>query len=89
MAQTCEHEYDALGKGACCTKIHCTLGSGIIKDIEIIDGCDGNHRGIRQLVRGRPAAEVIALLHGTPCDGGNGSSCPDQLAKALQEALDS
>jgi uncharacterized protein (TIGR03905 family) len=75
--------------GACCTRIAVSLDHGIIKDIEVVDGCDGNHRGLRSLVRGRPASEVIALLKGTPCDGSatGTTSCPDQLALALEAAL--
>jgi uncharacterized protein (TIGR03905 family) len=78
--------YDAEGRGACCTKIRVVLFDGVIQEVEFLDGCPGNHQGIAALVRGRPAREVIKLLAGTPC-GGNATSCPDQLAKALKAAL--
>lgn len=51
------------------------------------DGCDGNLQGISRLVEGMPVREVIKRLKGISCDG-KGTSCPDQLAKALEAALD-
>ena len=78
--------YDASKSAACCTKIRVSLDGDGIQSVEIIDGCDGNHRGIQALVKGRQAQEVVDLLLGTRCDD-RGTSCPDQLAKALQAAL--
>lgn len=49
-------------------------------------GCPGNTNGVAKLVVGRPAAEVAALLKGTPC-GRRGTSCPDQLARAIESEL--
>jgi uncharacterized protein (TIGR03905 family) len=82
-----KHVYDARDKGACCTRIDVSLKGDVIDQVKIIDGCPGNHLGIEALVRGRKAKEVIELLLGTPC-GGNSTSCPDQLAKALREAME-
>lgn len=73
-------------RGVCCAGIIVSLKNGAVEDIEIFGGCDGNHRGLSRLVRGRPATEVISLLKGTPC-GDKGTSCPDQLALALEAAL--
>jgi len=78
--------YDASNSSACCTKIHVWLEGDVIQRVEIIDGCDGNHRGIEALVKGRAAQAVIDLLLGIPCEGSD-TSCPDQLARALQAAL--
>jgi uncharacterized protein (TIGR03905 family) len=78
--------YDASRSGACCTEIHVQLAGETIVDVRIVDGCDGNHRGLEALVKGRPAREVVQLLLGTDCEG-RGTSCPDQLARALQAAL--
>lgn len=86
MSDTATHVYEAKGKGACCTKIAVSLERGIIKDVEFTGGCYGNHQGIERLVRGRAASEVVALLKGISCR--NDTSCPDQLALALQEAID-
>ncbi|MDD7015517.1 MAG: TSCPD domain-containing protein, partial [Firmicutes bacterium] len=51
-----------------------------------IGGCNGNLKGISRLVEGKPAAEVQQLLAGTTC-GLKGTSCPDQLATAIGQAL--
>jgi uncharacterized protein (TIGR03905 family) len=56
---------------------------GVIGDIRIEGGCDGNLQGIARLLRGRRADEVIGLLEGIRCEN-NPTSCPDQLAKALK-----
>ena len=77
--------YNARGKGVCCTEIHVSLEGQIIQQVKIIDGCAGNHTGIERLVKGCRAQDIIDKLRGTQCQ--NGTSCPDQLAKALQEAV--
>ena len=55
---------------------------GIIESLTIKGGCDGNSKGVAQLVKGRHMDEVISLLDGIKC-GRKKSSCPDQLAKML------
>ena len=52
---------------------------------EIVGGCPGNARGIAKLILGRKATDVIATLKGIPCR--NGTSCPDQLARALEAEI--
>jgi len=69
--------------GICARKIEAEVENGIVKDIQIIGGCDGNHKGLRMLVQGRPVDEVIEKLEGITC-GFRHTSCPDQLAKALK-----
>lgn len=59
---------------------------GILTDCSFAGGCPGNTAGVAKLVVGRPAAEVAALLKGTPC-GHRGTSCPDQLARAIETEL--
>ena len=87
MAEKIRHlTYDCSGGGACCTQVRVSLKGDVIEEVEFVDGCDGNHKGIQSLVKGRNAREVIQLLLGTLCDD-RGTSCPDQLAKALQAAL--
>ena len=56
-------------------------------DVEV-ENCPGNTAGISQLVAGMPAEEVIRRLKGIKC-GNKPTSCPDQLALALEEALKS
>lgn len=59
---------------------------GIIEKVVFKGGCSGNLGGISKLVAGMRAEDVIKLLKGTPC-GDNRTSCPDQLAKALENYL--
>lgn len=62
------------------------LRDGRIESVEILGGCQGNLTGISQLVKGQNAEQVIQRLEGTTC-GAKATSCPDQLAKALREAI--
>ena len=72
--------------GTCSRLIEIELDGDIIKDVAFIGGCDGNTQGISKLVKGQRAEDVIRLLEGTDCSG-RGTSCPDQLARALRKAL--
>ena len=73
--------------GVCSRQINIEVDDdGIVQDVEFIGGCNGNLKGIGALVEGRPAEEVIALLKGMKC-GFKNTSCPDQLAQALEKAL--
>jgi uncharacterized protein (TIGR03905 family) len=54
-----------------------------VKGVQFIGGCSGNTQGISMLVRGMKVEDVISRLEGISC-GGKGTSCPDQLAKALR-----
>lgn len=60
---------------------------GVVESVKFTGGCAGNTQGVAALVRGRKVEEVIALLEGIDCRG-KGTSCPDQLARALRAALD-
>ena len=74
--------------GVCAMKIQYELDeNSLVYNVRFIGGCAGNSIGIARLVDGRPAAEVIETLTGINC-GGRGTSCPDQLARALKEALE-
>ncbi len=74
-------------RGVCSRKTVVELSDdGIIKDIKIIGGCSGNTQGIMSLLAGMSAKDAIAKLKGIDCNG-RGTSCPDQVAKALGEAL--
>jgi len=68
--------------GVCCKEIRFEIEDGVITELEFLNGCDGNLKGISQLVKGRTPEEVIALLSGIQCKG-KPTSCPDQLATAL------
>ena len=73
-------------KGVCSIQIDFDLEDGIVKNVVFTGGCNGNLKGIAALVEGQPAEDVIKRLTGTKC-GFKPTSCPDQLAKALEAAL--
>lgn len=73
-------------RGTCSREIKFELDDGIIKNVSFFGGCNGNLKGIAALVEGRTPEEVIPLIKGIKC-GFKPTSCPDQLAVALQEAL--
>ena len=74
-------------KVVCSMAIDFELENGIIKECKFIGGCQGNTQGVARLVTGMKAEDAIAKLSGIDC-GGRGTSCPDQLSKALKAALE-
>jgi len=72
-------------KGICAREILFDLDGSIVKNVRFIMGCQGNTTGVARLVEGMDIDEAISRLSGINC-GGKGTSCPDQLAKALLEA---
>lgn len=74
-------------KGVCSRAINFELDGDTIKSVEFVGGCAGNTAGIAKLVCGMKVDDVITRLEGTQC-GFKGTSCPDQLAKALKEAME-
>ena len=73
-------------QGVCSMMIEIELDGDIIKDVVFTGGCNGNLSGISKLITGMRAEDVIERLEGTRC-GLNETSCPDQLSKALRQAL--
>ena len=73
-------------KGTCSQKIDFEIQDGIVKSVAFTGGCNGNTKGVATLVTGMKATDVIAKLKGTKC-GFKDTSCPDQLAIALEQAL--
>ena len=73
-------------KGVCSRKIEIDIENGMINKVRFVGGCNGNTQGISKLVEGMKAEDVISRLEGVNCNG-RGTSCPDQLAKALKEAI--
>ena len=71
--------------GTCSKQIEIELEGDVIRSVEFAGGCHGNTQGIAALVQGMRAEEAVARLKGIDCRG-RGTSCPDQLAKALEEA---
>ncbi|MFR9602792.1 MAG: TIGR03905 family TSCPD domain-containing protein [Rikenellaceae bacterium] len=70
--------------GVCCRMIDIEVENGVIVDVKFTGGCDGNLQGISRLVVGQKCADVAKLLRGVDCRG-RGTSCPDQLAIALEK----
>lgn len=77
-------EYRYRPQGVCSSEMIIELEGDTIKKVQIVNGCPGNTVGVSKLVEGRKIDEVIKLLKGIPC-GMRRTSCPDQLATALEE----
>ena len=73
-------------KGTCSTQIDLEVENGIIKNVAFTGGCNGNLQGVSKLVEGMKAEDAIAKLKGIRC-GYKNTSCPDQLATALEQIL--
>lgn len=76
-------KYTYRPQGVCSVQIDFEVDDGIVKNVHFTRGCSGNTQGISALVEGMNIDEVIKRLKGTDC-GGRGTSCPDQLARALE-----
>lgn len=69
-------------QGVCCQLMQISVEDNKVVDVEFLGGCGGNLNGIKSLIKGMEIDEVIAKLQNINC-GGKGTSCPDQLSKAL------
>ena len=72
-------------QGTCSKAIEYEVDGGVLTACRFVGGCPGNTAGVAKLAVGRKVEEVIALLKGIPCR--NGTSCPDQLARALEREI--
>lgn len=70
-------------KGTCSSQIDLEVENGIVREVKFTGGCNGNTKGISSLVKGMKVEDVIARCQGIRC-GFKPTSCPDQLATALQ-----
>lgn len=77
-------EYRYKTSGTCSHEMIIEVEGDIIKKLKIVGGCPGNTRAVMKLVEGMKIDDVISKLKGIPC-GVRGTSCPDQLARALEE----
>lgn len=77
-------EYRYKTTGVCSKEMIIEIENNTIKSVKIIGGCPGNTLGVSTMVEGHEIDEIIKKLKGIPC-GIKGTSCPDQLAKALEE----
>lgn len=75
-------------QGVCARNIQFSLDeNNNVKDVSFYGGCNGNLKAISKLIDGKPAQEVIDVLKGNDC-AGRGTSCADQLAIALEQAME-
>ena len=79
-------QYEYKTKGTCSQRIIFEIEDGILKNVQFLGGCNGNLKGISSLVEGMKVEDVITRIDGIRC-GMKQTSCPDQLASALKEAI--
>ncbi len=79
-------EYRFYPTGVCSQEMIFDIEDGIVKDLKVIGGCNGNLKGISSLIRGMKLEDIISKLEGIDCNG-RGTYCPDQISKALKEFL--
>ncbi len=80
-----EFEYKPVG--VCSSKIKLLIEGDILKDLEVIGGCPGNLQGIKALVKDMKLTDIKDKLKGIKC-GFKNTSCPDQIAKAIDKYLE-
>lgn len=77
-------EYRYIPEGVCSSEMIIQMDGDIIKSVKIVGGCPGNTLAVSVMVEGHNIDEVIKKLKGIPCRN-RGTSCPDQLARALEQ----
>ena len=77
-------EYRYKPQGVCSVEMIFDIDNEIVKKLKIVGGCPGNTVGVSRLIENKKIDEIIKMLKGIPC-GLRGTSCPDQVAKALEE----
>ena len=78
--------YQYRTKGVCSRNVSFDIVDGKVTAVRFDGGCAGNTKGVAGLIEGMDANEAIRRLEGIQC-GFKGTSCPDQLAKAIKQAL--
>lgn len=79
--------YTRKNRGVCSLTTEVSLtDDGVIESVAVVGGCNGNLKGMCSLLKGLRAEEAVSRLKGLTC-GSKQTSCPDQIALALEEAL--
>lgn len=78
--------YEYITRGVCSRKIEFDIEGNVVKNVRFFSGCNGNTQGVSKLIEGMDANEAVRRLKGIDCNG-RGTSCPDQLAKAISEVI--
>lgn len=73
-------------KGVCAREFLIEVEEGVVRGVKITGGCNGNLQGISRLIEGMKVEDIIARIEGIRC-GFKNTSCPDQIAQALKQAL--
>jgi len=71
-------------RGVCARRVSFDIEDNKVKNVNFLGGCQGNTTGVARLIEGMDVDDAISRLNGIDC-GGKGTSCPDQLAKALMQ----
>jgi uncharacterized protein (TIGR03905 family) len=79
-------KYSYKTSGTCSSNISFDIEDGIITNLVFTGGCNGNLKAISKLCEGKKADEIAKILRGNTC-GPRATSCADQLARAIEEAL--
>jgi len=79
-----KHSY--IPKDVCPSEIHFEINSGILTHVNFEGGCSGNLQALSKLIEGMKVEDVLAKLKGIDCEG-RGTSCADQLSKALEKTI--
>lgn len=74
-------------KGVCSQAMHFEVEDGVIRSVLVEGGCSGNLQGLSRLLTGMKVEDAVARLDGIRC-GSKKTSCPDQMAQALKQALE-
>lgn len=85
--KTLMNMYEFTPQGVCSRHLQFGIEDGKVHNVEFYGGCNGNLKAIAKLVEGKDAEEIIEILKGNDC-AGRGTSCADQLAIALEQALE-
>nr|WP_320131340.1 TIGR03905 family TSCPD domain-containing protein [uncultured Holophaga sp.] len=76
-------DYSFTPQGVCAKQVLIRIDEDVVRELRFVGGCPGNAIGVSSLVKGMKMSEVIERLKGIDC-GGKGTSCPDQLCRALE-----
>lgn len=79
-------KYNYKTSGVCSREISFDINDGIVSNVQYVGGCNGNLKAIGKLVEGMRAEDIIKILKGNTC-GFRDTSCADQLARALEQAI--
>jgi uncharacterized protein (TIGR03905 family) len=78
-------QYQYKTRGVCASQILFEVEDGVVHNVQFVGGCSGNTQGVARLVEGMTVEDAVSRMRGIHC-GPKSTSCPDQLAQALEAA---